>query len=232
MAFQQDNKRITAIVPTYNEAARIEAVLAVLSTYKNFLEIIVVDDGSTDLTKEIVKKYPIRYVKNDINRGKGFSMDRAVKMAQGDVLFFCDADVSGLTHSIIDAIVEPVLEGKVDMFIGMRNRKIYFTNKVFALIPLLGGERAMVKSLWYRVPDYYKHYFRIETGLNFYAKHEGKGFDFAVFKGLKQVIKEKKYGLLKGTYQRIQLYSDLITASIRLELVRMYKLLFVSETNV
>lgn len=77
------------------------------------------------------------------------------------------------------------------MFIGMRNRKWYFAHQIIAFVPLLGSERALTKKLWQRIPDYYKQYFRIETALNFFTLYSGNGFNYKVFQGLAQVIKEK-----------------------------------------
>lgn len=219
MVRQANNKKITAIVPTYNEVGRIERVLNVLTTYPGFKEIIVVDDGSTDDTEEVLKKYQVRYIKNQVNRGKGYVMNLGVKNAKSDIIFFADADVSGLSHEIIDNITRPVLDGEVEMFIGMRNRKVYYLHYAILLIPLLGGERALTKTLWQTLPDYYKHRFRVEAGLNFYAKHFGKGFRYKVFKGLSQVIKERKYGLKDGLKQRWDLYAGLISAQLRLQFI-------------
>ncbi len=219
MAAQENHKRITAIVPAYNEAVRIGRVLETLTTYPNFKEVIVVDDGSTDHTLEIVKKFNVQYVRNATNRGKGFSMDRGVALASGDVVFFCDADVIGLTHQIIDEITSPVLHGEVDMFIGMRNRKWYFAHQIITLIPLVGGERAMTKSLWQKLPAYYKQYFRIEPALNFYALYYGQGFQYKIFRGLSQVVKEKKYGFWEGTKQRWGLMSNIFLVQLKLHFV-------------
>ena len=126
MGHKKTDKRISAIVPAYNEAERIGRVLDILTTYPDFKEIIVIDDGSPDGTEAIVRRYDVRYVKKKVNGGKGAAMDLGVKLAKGDVIFFCDADISGLTHKIIDQITCPVVNGEVEMFIGMRNRKIYF----------------------------------------------------------------------------------------------------------
>jgi len=219
MGKEEINKRVTAIVPAYNEAKRIKRVLDVLTTYPKFEEIIVVDDGSDDNTEKIVGNYDVRYVRNPINKGKGYSMDLGVKLAKGDILFFADADVSGLTHQIIDEITEPVLNDEVEMFVGMRERKIYFLNFIMLFVPLLGGERALTKELWEKLPDYYKHYFRVETGLNFYAKYYGRGFKYKTFAGMTQTIKEKKYGFFKGVKQRWRMILNLLSAQLKLQFV-------------
>ena len=219
MSVDTNNKIVTAIVPAYNEASRIGRVLEVLTTYPNFREIIVVDDASTDGTWNVAKKFDVKYIRNDVNRGKGYSMDRAVQLANTEIIFFCDADISGLTHEVIDEITQPVLSGEVDMFIGMRNRKWYFAHQIITLVPLLGGERALTKSLWQKLPDYYKQYFKVEVALNFYALYYGNGFHYKVFRGLSQVIKEKKYGLWEGTKQRWGLVSNVLRAQAKLQFV-------------
>ena len=117
---------------------------------------------------------------------------------------------------VIDDIVQPVLAGDVDMFIGMRNRKWYFAHQIIAFIPLLGGERALTKNLWEQVPATYKNNFCIEIALNFYALHYGKGFQFKIFRGLSQTIKEKKYGWLSGTKERWGMMYDIFSTQLKL----------------
>lgn len=219
MAQQKANKQVTAIVPAYNEAPRIAAVLEVLTTYPHFREVIVIDDGSTDATGNIAQKFDVRYVRNETNKGKGQAMDQGVTMAKSDVLFFCDADTIGLTHDIIDEIVSPVVTGETDMFIGMGNRKWYIAHYIVTLIPLLGGERALTKALWQKVPKYYKQYFRIEAGLNFFALYYAEGFQYKVFKNLSQVVKEKKYGFWDGMQKRWGMIFNIIFAQLKLHFV-------------
>ncbi len=213
-------KTISAIVPAYNESARIGAVLSVLTSYPHFSEVIVVDDASTDGTGAVAQQYRVRYIRNEHNSGKGFSMERGVAESSGDILFFCDGDVAGVTHDTLDRILRPVLSGDVDMFVAMRHRPVYhFLKHRVTLVPLVGGERAMQRSLWNRIPSYYKHRFRIEAALNFYAKYYGNGFQMAVFRELSQVIKEKKYGLWRGLQQRIGMLIDVVTAELKLQFV-------------
>lgn len=220
MAQPKTTKKLSIIVPAYNEQGRIENVLKVLCTYKNALEIIVIDDGSTDGTEKSVKQFKnIRYIKNEHNIGKGLSMDKAVNLAKSQYIFFCDADVTGLTHNVIDEISKPVFDGEVDMFIAMRNRKMFYLHQIVVVMPLIGGERVITKQLWNKVPAYYKHNFKIEAALNFYARHYGNGFNYKIFRDMSQVIKEKKYGLRSGFKQRMAMNYDVILAQLKLRLL-------------
>ncbi|KKU11837.1 MAG: Glycosyl transferase family 2 [Parcubacteria group bacterium GW2011_GWB1_45_7] len=218
MDYKKDRERVTAIVPAYNEADRIGGVLSVLTGYGFGEIIVVVDDGSTDDIAEVVSKYDVRYLNIGANGGKGRAMDVAVKEAKNDLIFFCDADVKNLTHDIIDEIVLPVINEKVEMFIGMRSRAIYALTWILVFISLLGGERALTKKLWLELPSWYKYKFRIEEGLNFYAKYYGKGLAYKVFPGLTQVIKEKKYGFWKGTKRRFSMVWDVVYAAMKAEM--------------
>lgn len=85
--------KISVIVCTYNGADKITHLLDSLKkqTYKN-LEIVIVDDGSTDETSNIVRKYPFRLVKHKINRGLADSRNTGVKKSKGDIIVFTDDD--------------------------------------------------------------------------------------------------------------------------------------------
>ncbi len=215
---QTDNPKVTAIVPIYNESERIGKVLTILSSYSGFAEVLVIDDGSTDDSEKIVSDFSkVKYFKQPTNQGKAKAMDKGVSLAKTDIVFFCDGDVKGLKHEMIDQIIAPVVTGRVDMFIAMRNRKIYFLHKLVLLVPLLGGERALTKVLWQKVPNFYKQKFRIEAGLNFYAKYYGHGFDIKLFRGLSQTIKEKKYGYWSGFKKRLSMTFDITLAVISLQ---------------
>lgn len=215
-------KGVSAIVAAYNEAARIQSVLDVLVQCPSIHEVVVVNDGSRDGTREVVQpyveRYNVAYVEHERNLGKGKAMNTGVAHAHHDVIFFADADTKGLTCEVIATTVAPVCNGQVDMFIAMRNRKSYYVRFILAFVPLLGGERALTKRLWQQLPDYYKQRFQIETGLNFFAKWYGKGYRFEVFHGITQTIKEKKYGWWYGFLQRVGMFRDVIAAIIRLQI--------------
>lgn len=219
--------KVVAIVAAYNEGPRLARVMEVLSSYPRFDKVVIVDDGSTDDTwlqammqrgrstdaearKIIVHTGP--------NRGKGGAMQLGVELSDPDVIFFCDADIIGLTHDIIDQTLDPVLVGGKEMMVAMRGRSLYahlpFTIEMAAK---LGGERALTRDLWDSVPPRFKKSYMIETALN-YTAGRSLGFGFKIMPGLSQVVKEQKRGFLRGIAQRIGMILDVVVAHLMLRL--------------
>lgn len=90
------NSFISVIVPTYNRADLIsETIESILNqTYKNF-ELIIVDDGSTDNTEEVIRKFKdsrIKYIKTDNWGGPARPRNTGIKKAKGEYIAFCDDD--------------------------------------------------------------------------------------------------------------------------------------------
>lgn len=201
MFYSKDTKidLAAAIIPAYNEGKTIGQVLDVVTKTKSIVEIVVIDDASQDNTAEVVKRYQgVRYLKNMSNKGKSYGMQKGVEATLAPILFFCDADLQGLTPEIIERIISPVQAKTVSMFIGIRNNVMQKTIHLFAIN---SGERALRRELWEKLPEKFKHRFRIEVGLNYIANKYGNGYDSAVL-NYYQTIKEKKYGFFKGTILR------------------------------
>jgi glycosyltransferase involved in cell wall biosynthesis len=93
--FQRVSKmKLSIIIPVYNEEKDIAECLKSLNeqTFKNF-EIIIVDDGSTDRTIEIAKRFNVKIIKG-MHKGPGYSRNIGAKNAKGEVLIFIDADMT------------------------------------------------------------------------------------------------------------------------------------------
>ncbi len=213
-------KMVCAVVPCHNEAPRIGKVLNVLLKSSILNEIIVVNDGSSDNTDEVMKKYPkIKYIKNKKNMGKAYSMERGVKSTNAKIIFFCDADLGGLTPEIVKKIVTPVVEGKYDMFIGLRNN---FTQKLWDYTALCSGERALKREIWENLPSFYKRGYRIESGLNEYSKIHGKGYGYELF-NYYQTASEVKRGIIKGLLFRIKMFYGVFSGMIMFKFYHRFK---------
>jgi dolichyl-phosphate beta-glucosyltransferase len=119
---------LSIVIPAYNESRRIgatlEAAVAYLADSHTSGEIVVVDDGSRDDTAALVARYAeshpmVRLLRNDRNRGKGYTVRHGVLEARGDAVLFCDAD--GSTPMAEASKLLAVLEaGQADLAIGSR----------------------------------------------------------------------------------------------------------------
>lgn len=95
----------TVVVPAFNEEEGLPVVLAnILAVIDEATEILVVDDGSTDATREIASRFPCRLVAHQQNRGKGEAMRTAIREAHGENLIFIDADDTYPAHKIPEMI--------------------------------------------------------------------------------------------------------------------------------
>jgi len=119
---------VSIIIPAFNEEGRLpktlEAVIAYVRTRPYRTEIMVVDDGSSDRTTEIVnsyqQKYPgLRLISNGRNRGKGYSVRHGMLEATGEIALFSDADLSTPIEEA-DKLLAAIRERNFDAAIGSR----------------------------------------------------------------------------------------------------------------
>lgn len=96
------NKLVSVIIPTYNRATIISRAIksVMLQTYSNY-EIIVVDDGSSDQTEDIVRKFEkVKYIKHHINLNGAAARNTGIAHAKGDYIAFLDSDDEWLPEKL------------------------------------------------------------------------------------------------------------------------------------
>lgn len=115
--------KITVIIPAYNEEKTIENILSKVQATKIPDEILIVDDGSVDKTREILKTLDgvgnIRVILHEQNQGKGAAVVTGIQNATGDVLLIQDADLEYDPRDY-PAILQPIEEGLAEVVYGSR----------------------------------------------------------------------------------------------------------------
>jgi uncharacterized repeat protein (TIGR01451 family) len=102
---------VSVIVPAYNEEAHMASCLEAIQRqdYGGDVEVIVVNDGSTDRTAEIASKYPINLIDLETNVGKANALNAGIERSKGDILVFSDSD-SELDSSAVRLLVNSLEE--------------------------------------------------------------------------------------------------------------------------
>ena len=116
---------VSVVIPTYNEQGDIaECLKSLLEQSYKPLEIIIVDDGSRDKTREIIRSFKSVKLIEGQHKGPGFSRNLGAKQAKGDILVFVDADMT-FDEDYIKTLTLPIREGKS---IGTEERKQIASN--------------------------------------------------------------------------------------------------------
>jgi dolichyl-phosphate beta-glucosyltransferase len=121
------NPKYSIVIPAYNESTRLPATLdSVVGCIRKqgwAAEVIVVNDGSSDTTAEVVRDFArtaaeVRLIENPGNRGKGYSVRNGMLQARGDVVLFTDSDLSAPIEEAERLFA--ALEQGADIAIGSR----------------------------------------------------------------------------------------------------------------
>ena len=146
MLSQKNIKKVSVLIPVYNEVNTLDEVIKKVEG-TDFCglekEIILIDDYSTDGTRELYSKYPYKVLYHDYNQGKGAALRTGLKEQTGDIVIIQDADLE-YDPADYKPLIQLILDGHADVCYGSRlsggkpSRSFMFThllgNKFLSLL--------------------------------------------------------------------------------------------------
>jgi glycosyltransferase involved in cell wall biosynthesis len=126
---------VTFLIPAYNEGGTIAKVIEQVQALPFAKQVIVIDDGSTDGTAELVEALDGVLLLRQANRGKGAAVRAGIPHAEGEIVVIQDADLE-YDPADVPALIEPILDGRADVVYGSR---------------LSGGRPQRAYLFWHRV---------------------------------------------------------------------------------
>ncbi|MBI3573619.1 glycosyltransferase family 2 protein [Candidatus Kaiserbacteria bacterium] len=190
-------KKVSCIIPAYNEGPRIENVLTAAARHPLIGEIIVINDGSTDDTHDVAAKFPITLITEEHNRGKTAALLRGIEAATSEFLLFLDADLVGISAADITELLTPVLSGNADTSMSLRNNYPLWS---WVGVDFLSGERVLPRA--FLTPHIAKLQklprFGFEIFVNDLIIRACLRLAVVKWKGVASPFKYKKYGIWGG----------------------------------
>ena len=212
--------RISCIVCALDEGPRIGAVLEVATRHRLVTEVIVVDDGSTDDTAQVVARFPsVRLISHAANQGKSKAVATGVAAARHELLMLLDADLKGLRDDDLTALVAPVLEGRAAVSMSLRKNSLAIFRWVG--MDFVSGERVVDKALLADVLDdiHALPRFGIEVFMNKRIIAARLPVAIAHWRAVTQARKTEKLGWWRGVRAEWRMVFDLLDAVYPLELL-------------
>ncbi|PJE77229.1 hypothetical protein COV05_00435 [Candidatus Uhrbacteria bacterium CG10_big_fil_rev_8_21_14_0_10_48_16] len=213
--------KITAIIPAYNEQETIAGVIAPILGCSLISDVLVISDGSTDATVERAREAGATVHHIPYKGGKGEAMLYALTQTTAPIVAFFDADLRGLTSEHVERLILPVLHGSRAMNVALRDRGRVLT-AVTRHLPLIAGERVMLRSVIEQIPPQFLKGYMVEASLNYYCRSHGFLYGAVELQGLSIRRKYEKVGYARAVLQYMHMFYQVGKAMIvvRLAYVR------------
>jgi glycosyltransferase involved in cell wall biosynthesis len=167
----------SVVIPIYNEQATVGDLVETLLACDLVDEVVCVDDGSTDASREILRSFGSRIALVELpeNRGKGGALAEGIWRANGTIVVFVDADLTNLAEDHLRTLLTPLRDGTARASLGFFPGQSGYSRFIARITgPRFTGERAYYRrDLLAHVPRIAGTRFGVEVYLNrLFAEHE------------------------------------------------------------
>jgi glycosyltransferase involved in cell wall biosynthesis len=204
------HRSLDCVIPARDEASTVAGSVAAALGCDRVREVIVVDDGSTDETADRAASAGAKVIRLAASSGsKAHAMRAGADASDAELLLFVDADCLGLRTAHLDAIVEPVVDGRAGLSIGMFDYGPIW-NPLVLRWPPLSGERCLSRSLFDAVPADKLDGYTIEVRINEAACAAGLPIVTRTMRAVTHRTKRQKFGTVEGMRRTFGMYRDLV----------------------
>lgn len=200
---------MSCVVCAYNEGDSLGDILRAVDGHPLFCEVIVVDDGSTDNTADVARRFPdVKLISYARNRGKTYALSRGIEAASGDTIMLIDADLKGLKASNIFALAAPVIDGRADVSISLRANSLTLYRALG--LDFVSGERVLPAAL---VKPHVAHMQRLprwgaEAFMNGLITAAGLPIAVVEWPDVFNIRKAQKIGAWRGAMAELSMTAD------------------------
>lgn len=200
---------ITCLIPAWNEAARIAAVLAAVTGHPLLARVLVIDDGSTDDTGAIALACGAEVLRTPGNLGKTAALALGLAEVQTPHVLLLDADLTGLDAAAVTALIAPVLAGQAFASLSLRGNAPLIWRWIG--LDYISGERVLPMALLARrLADLDRlPRFGFEVFLNRLLMDRAAPVAVVRWPAVRSPFKAQKVGILRGISADIAMLRDI-----------------------
>ena len=212
----------SCIIPAYNEWPRIKRVLEIVLSCPLLFEVIVVNDGSTDDTQEVIDSLDHPKLKkiSQQNAGKAKAIFAWIHLSSWDSIVMIDSDLIGLKSEHITSLIEPIEHQDWEVTLSIRENSLMIYKWLRS--DFVSGERVVPRTLLQENELYLTTgpWFGLEVKMNELIRAKGYRVKNVAFPGVITPRKSEKIGLIRGSLADAMMVGEILRSVSVLRILR------------